>query len=377
MMVGLIRFLTLCHSNTTFRMLLIAIVLSSALTCYLAFQDPSIITNSITLATTTSTGQRDFLPLLALPLVATFVAFAIEALWFLSVKVRDDIYVPAEFVASLQGSLQKEKVCYTRGKIREAYAKAIEDVTSSEGIWEICWLANTGSRSEKFYNQLIEKTARRIAVEKRYVNSYREYDLLDKAQQDKCLKHAQKHLELNGKFLIYFGSKEGIARFERAMGFSPGLLHKRPRIRFMIINQRVLISSWPAHDLRNQMAFRSTICSRTEDPRCITNYLNFFESLWGESQLAHIGPILANLKAIHHVILKIINDRTSTWSLDELTPACKMYDHRYTDVQITDAVQTLGKSKQVVVYRSGRVSRNRNLYMWQNRWLRVRYQEGG
>jgi hypothetical protein len=380
MMVGLIRVLTLLSSITTYRTLLIALVLSCALVSYVAFQHPAGVTNAIILATTNNfTGQRDFLLTLTLPFVAILIAAVAELIWWANVRFKDTLSVSVGFVTSLQEVVQKEEVGYTRDKIHQAYIKAIDDVASSEGIWELAWVSSRGAQTDDFYIQLINKTAARIALEKRHISSYHDFELLQPAVKQQYIEFAPRHLELNGMFLIYRGATEGIARFVRNMGFGPGLLMKPPTIRFMIVNRRILITSWPAHDLRyafgSQIIFRSTMYSRSEDPTRINNYLRLFESLWGQYHMIQTGAILRNLPSACPDVLDVIIDRAGAWTVGGLVKACQARGHSYTDDQVQNAIQALIQTRLVVLQAPDRISRNRNLFIWQDRWLRIHRQD--
>lgn len=380
MMVGLIRNLTLLSSITAYRTLLNALVLSGALVCYLAFQNPTGVTNAIILATTnSSTGQRDFLLTLVLPFVTVLIAVVAELLWWANVKSRDIMHVPVGFVTALQEAVQKEEVGYTRERIHRAYIQAIDDVASSEGIWELCWVSSAGARTDQFYKTLLDKTAARIALEKRSIYSYREYELLQSSVKKQFVELAKKHLELNGMFLIHREATEGIARFVRTMGFEPGLLMEPSRIRFMIVNRRILVTSWAAHDPRyafgSRISFRSTMYSRSEDPSRINNHLKLFQSLWGQYHMAQTGAVLASLPDVCHGVLDVIIDRAGTWTADDLAMTCRARGQDHAADQIRDAIQTLVRAKLVVLQAPDRISRNRNLFIWQDRWLRIHRQD--
>jgi hypothetical protein len=376
MMVGLIRMLTIMSSISTYRTLQLGLVLSCGLVSYITLQSPSIVNNAVIQATTNSiTNQRDYIPLMIIPVEAFVIAILAELIWWINVRLTKKQLVPIGFNKALKEELQSEEIGYTHTKIQEAYIKAIEDVTSTEKIWEICWVSSGNTQTDKIYTNLIDNVAARIAVEKGALLAYSGFNSLTEEDIKIYRKKARNHLEKNGMFLMYQGAKEGIARFTKNMGFSPTLLSSYPITRFMIINRRVLITSWPAHPPRyafgSNIIFRATMYSRPEDAPQINNYLDLFESLWGQHQMTKNGGVLARLPKECHEVLAVINDREGIWTINQLATECQEREYKYSLEQLKSAVDFLISNKLIIATGSDSFSRDRNLYEWQNRCLYI------
>lgn len=111
--------------------------------------------------------------------------------------------------------------------------------------------------------------------------------------------------------------------------------------------------------------------SRPEDAPQINNYLDLFESLWGQHQMTKNGGVLARLPKECHEVLAVINDREGIWTINQLATECQEREYKYSLEQLKSAVDFLISNKLIIATGSDSFSRDRNLYEWQNRCLYI------
>jgi hypothetical protein len=377
MMVALVRALTLLSSVQTYRVLLNAIVLTSGLVFFVAFRYPDAVTASIQAVTkpATQTPSLAVAPI-ALPFIALAVAASMEISWLGWIKVRRTHTVSRAYVDSIQRVDDIEEIGFFEPNIGNAYIRAVNDVVGREGIWELCWLAGSGQRKH-FYEILVNTTAKRIAADRARI-PFDSLDALGADQARRYLHRARIHLMRQGMFLLPHDDKPGRELFHEYFGFYPGKLEHQPTIEFMIINRQVLVSSWAAHSAKrlyegNQNLYAPSVYCYTRDPGRINEYLKVFQAYWGSYLMSNIGATVETLNASCRCLLDVIIDRAGTWTPKELVRACKGRGIRSlrNERQVRKALQMLIDSKMVVDQGHWRVARDRNAFIWQDRWLRI------
>lgn len=377
-MVGLIRVLTLLSSIATFRTLMSALVLSIGFSIFIAFIDVSTVNEAILKATTNPlTEVRDFTSIILLPVVALVVFVIADLFWYIWIKRQRPLMASVSFIESIQTVLDIEQIGFERKRIHQAYIDVIHEVTSSEGIWELCWVSSMGAEAD-FYQTLVERVAARKAVDTHATTSFDEFRSLsdEDIYKKRFMKMAQHHLEDVGMFLIRKGEKDKIETFKQYMGFEPGTFLSTVPVRFLIINRKSGVTSWSAHSLRLTFGkpprFKSTMFSRLTNPSRIDIYLKLFDSIWGNYQINQTGIIHSGLPGECKLLLDVIIERSGRWTEDELKEICiKRYKDIFSDEKLQSYLSALVENKLVKESMEGMYQRIPNKFKWQERWLRI------
>ncbi|MBT3241393.1 MAG: hypothetical protein HON98_08510 [Chloroflexi bacterium] len=375
-MVGLIRILTLLSSVNIHRTLMTGIVLSAGLVIFLALQDSDSITRSVSnVASLIPINISNPYQVVLIPFFGSLIAIIVELGWIARIYFIKRFRVSTGFVNSTQEVNSNEIIGYTQKNVRNAYLEEVEKVLEYENLWEICWLASFGE-NVPLYRKLIEGVEKKLAneegsniaiVNQRNVTNYND--------------RAKKLLQQNGMYLLCGHANEGKKEFLEVMGFEPGYVEYSPRIRFLIINRKVIISSWTAHTTvpvygKNSTLYGSTMYSVSTDPVKISEQLKIFQSQWGVYLMNDTQATLNRLgKLPCWKLLNFIIERGGIWTSEDLLIRCELRNYKEfsTIEQINESLEILFSENQIIDFGENRFSRNENLFIWQYRWLKSQY----